>query len=773
MPADRPIRRVVPALGTILLLSVSAWEFARSALPTGILAAEAGILVSVVVLFLLTLPLRLADRVAPSTLVLAQGLFAVVLTTVSLGLAAPWLRDPVLLLIADYMAVITSVNPAAPGWIHVTVGTSGAAGFALAWWRAGLIVGKGPDTLLAGLGLMIGAALLIYANWSLLDRHSQSQSRRLRAVADTARRLGLARDWREVSEATLQGLHEAYPLITWGGIVVLDPPTGKLVSLPMVLGPAGVQPSSGDPLRIGIGEGVSGTVFATGKALLLRTTNEIRQLYAGSTTADRATTFSRWGGGQRARSFIAAPLRAPGGETLGVIVLNSVERERLWNGDDLTTVQGIADEAAVAVERARLFEEQARHASTDPLTRVGNRRAFEEGLRKRRGSRCAVLAIDVDNLKELNDEYGHEAGDLLLAEVARALREHVRAGDLLARIGGDEFVAIVSETVDDDAAAIAKRMRLSLHGVALPYGRARISVGVATGNVGADLHALWLVADEALSRAKRGGRDRVVVATAASSPLLQTSDAGVILDAALSGEQRLGAFFQPIARLNNGTLIGYEALARFPDARDPGLGVEDVFSAAQRRGTMRDLDWACRRTALDAVRGSFPLLPLFLNVSVVMLLDPLHPVDHMLLLARWAHRSPEAIVLEITEREQIPDKRRLAYVMSSYREHGFRFALDDVGKGNSTLELLAVAVPEFVKIAGSITRATAERGPRAVVLATTAFAESSNATVIAEGIENEATATRLAGLGVTAGQGFWLGRPSSHSMPQSARVLTA
>ena len=85
-----------------------------------------------------------------------------------------------------------------------------------------------------------------------------------------------------------------------------------------------------------------------------------------------------------------------------------------------------------------------------------------------------------------------------------------------------------------------------------------------------------------------------------------------------------------------------------------------------------------------------------------MLLDPLHPVDHMLLLARWAKRDPETVVLEITERESIADKQRLRIVLASYREHGFQFALDDIGEGNSTLELLAAAVPEYVKVAKSI-----------------------------------------------------------------------
>jgi EAL domain-containing protein (putative c-di-GMP-specific phosphodiesterase class I) len=127
------------------------------------------------------------------------------------------------------------------------------------------------------------------------------------------------------------------------------------------------------------------------------------------------------------------------------------------------------------------------------------------------------------------------------------------------------------------------------------------------------------------------------------------------------------------------------------------------------------------------------------------------------------------MVLEITERESIADKQRLRFVLASYREHGFRFALDDIGEGHSTLELLAAAVPEFVKVAKSITQECSERGPRAVIEATVAYARSSDSCVIAEGIEDEETANQLQELGVTAGQGYWLGRPEEPQLDAESR----
>jgi EAL domain-containing protein (putative c-di-GMP-specific phosphodiesterase class I) len=324
-------------------------------------------------------------------------------------------------------------------------------------------------------------------------------------------------------------------------------------------------------------------------------------------------------------------------------------------------------------------------------------------------------------------------------------------------------------TTEAEAVAIAERMRVSLHGVALPHGKARISAGVSAG--GGGVHALWLAADEALSKAKKDGRDRVVIAGDRSTPSLVRGGggAGEMLDAILSKRRVIQAMFQPIVLLNDHRTIGWEALARVPGLRDPVDGVEDVFALAHRRGVTKEIDWICRRIAMSAASSLPGSDPLFLNVSAAMLLDPLHPVDHMLLLARWAEREPETIVLEITERESIADQQRLRLVLASYREHGFQFALDDIGEGHSTLELLAAAVPEFVKVAKSITQACDERGARAVIEATVAYARSSGSTVIAEGIEDEETADRLIALGVTAGQGYWLGRPREMAVDHEAR----
>ncbi len=772
MHNESAARRWLPIFATLVLLGITGWQLVDSALPPRMMLVEIEVVVVAAVMLEITIRLRSAARVNGSVAALVQGLTSVGLCTLIVGLSAPRLTHPLPLIVLGFVAVLLTVDPSARAPALWTVLLASCAGMAVVWWWGGLLPVYGAKELVQLDALVVGVAVLAYSNWSLTDRHYQAQSRRLRAVADVARRLGLTTDSKEVAAAVLGGCHDAYPDATWGRVLLFDTGSGGLATLPLILGATGVTPAAGPLITMAPGDGVIGRVYSTGDACLLRTPRDIKRAYASMPDAS-LDELEKLGGGRRSRSFVAAPLRAAGGRVIGVLVLISHARRGKWDNDDLTVVQAIADEAAVAVARAGLFEEKALHATTDPLTKVGNRRAFEERLGELVGA-TAVVAIDVDHLKPINDEFGHEAGDMLLIEVARTLRAQLRSGDQLLRIGGDEFVSIMDATSEEEAIAIAERMRVSLHGVALPHGRARISAGVAAGAGG--VHALWVAADEALSKAKRDGRDRVVVAGDRSLPSLVRGggDAGALLDAILSKRQVIRAMFQPIVLLDDHRAIGWEALARVPGLRDPLDGVEDVFALAHRRGVTKEIDWICRRIAMSASSGLPPSDPLFLNVSAAMLLDPLHPVDHMLLLARWAERDPETIVLEITERESIADHQRLRLVLASYREHGFQFALDDIGEGHSTLELLAAAVPEFVKVARSITQSCVERGARAVVEATVAYARSSGSIVIAEGIEDEATADRLAALGVTAGQGYWLGRPREVDLgPEARREATA
>jgi EAL domain-containing protein (putative c-di-GMP-specific phosphodiesterase class I) len=217
--------------------------------------------------------------------------------------------------------------------------------------------------------------------------------------------------------------------------------------------------------------------------------------------------------------------------------------------------------------------------------------------------------------------------------------------------------------------------------------------------------------------------------------------------------------YQPIVDLNDGHVVGYEALAR-PEGFGASDSVETLFEVAHRSGHIRDLDWLCRRAALSQASSLPAGILLFMNVSVAALLDPLHDVDQLMLLLEWTGRSPHRLVLEIGEHESVRDLDRLRVVLTSYRKAGIRFAIDDLGEGYATTELLESAEPEFVKLARSLTMNAVRRSSRAAIKTALTFARVHDSVVIAEGVENELVSDQIRSLNIPLGQGFGLGRPT-------------
>jgi diguanylate cyclase (GGDEF)-like protein len=397
--------------------------------------------------------------------------------------------------------------------------------------------------------------------------------------------------------------------------------------------------------------------------------------------------------------------------------------------------------------------------ATDPLTGLKNRREFDRCLAKPPRGPYALLAIDVDNLKWINDDHGHEAGDALLRAVGSALSGLVREGDVVARTGGDEFGVMLFGASRSETADIAERMRRAMHGVSVPYGRPRISIGWATADVDVEPAPVWKAADDRLYQAKNEGRDRSMgghyaEVEPAAHRLEDREVLGRLLDTRVAR-----AAFQPIVDLAERRTIGYEALLR-PSDFQPTDSVDGVFRTAGLIGRTRDLDWLSRCVAVhDAQRLPQSVL-LFLNVTPAFILNPLHEdVEQLLLLLRSSNRSAQTTVLEITEQERIHDRARLREVLSAHRDHGIRFSLDDMGDGHSALEVLAATDPEFIKVAADLTNSLTHSG-RAAVKALVAFAEEVGAMVIAEGIEDDASRERMLGLGVSLGQGYLFGEPA-------------
>lgn len=411
-----------------------------------------------------------------------------------------------------------------------------------------------------------------------------------------------------------------------------------------------------------------------------------------------------------------------------------------------------------------------RRARADGLTDMPNQRAFQDDFGRAvesassNGEPLTLVVMEIDDFRHLNDTRGHLYGDGVLRRVSDVLCAG-RVGDRAYRVGGDEFALMLPRADDAGAGRIAARLSRSLNAV-----ETVVSIGMSNLRNGQCADDLRAEAEAALYATKaRGGnrvthfneiRDRVTVTTSAQCDALRR-----LLD-----EDGITSAYQPIWDIGTGVLIGIEALMR-PDPNYTVGGPEAAFDAAEQIGATHQLDELCVRSALRIVPDLPPLTLLFVNLAPQTLALDGDDNDWLLTAAQQAGIAPSQIVVEVTERfsgrtsEIIDSLQRL-------RKQGFKLALDDVGTGNSGLEMLRQVQAEFVKIDRSIvTAAVTEPTARAVLMAMATYASQTNSLVIAEGIEDQDTLEFLTQIDadaarahpvIAAGQGYGLGRPAPH-----------
>ncbi len=430
-----------------------------------------------------------------------------------------------------------------------------------------------------------------------------------------------------------------------------------------------------------------------------------------------------------------------------------------------------------------------RRASRDGLTDLPNQRAFDEDLARemeaatRYGDALSLVVLDLDDFKFLSDAHGRAHGDTLLQRIA-GLLSGLRAGDRAYRTGGDEFAVILTHTNATGVRAAGRRL-----GAVLADAGIAASVGVAVMREGHEAHGLVAEADAALREARRHGGGTLVHFDDIRDAVAVNRPETVRAVHRLLAEGDITTAFQPIWSLESGTLVAVEALTR-PAAHYGLAGPAQAFDVAEHLGQVAALDRLCVASALRAAREIPPGVLLFINLAPQTLEqqagDPW--------LAESVRRSglpSERVVVEVTERFG----GRVPAVLSglrALREEGFQIALDDVGSGNSGLEMLSQVGADFVKLDQSIVAAApTEANARAVLLAMATFARQTGAFVIAEGIEDAAVLEYVSAIGHTValassttiqgGQGFGLGRPSPDlprpgarlALPRSASVEPA
>ncbi len=522
--------------------------------------------------------------------------------------------------------------------------------------------------------------------------------------------------------------------------------------------------------------------------------DEMRDLLERSGGA--ITLDSPFGGGRLQRYLeargvthaVVAPL--PGEErVIGAIMLaNRFGVVRSFDHEDLRLLDTLAGNASVALQYDRLeqavmqlsvLQEQLHHqAYHDPLTSLANRSLFTDKVREtiaeRRGE-LAVLFIDLDDFKTINDSLGHAAGDELLVAVASRLRSCLRPEDLVARLGGDEFAVMVEDAHDAESAAVKVARRI-MEAFVLPVGvgsesvAVYVSVGIATSH-GGNLSAEELIrdADVAMYKAKTTGKGHFqVFHPSMGAAVLERHGLKEELRLAIE-RQELTLYFQPIVDLDTGDLVAEEALVRWQHPRRGLVAPSEFVPLAEETGLILSLgqyvlEEACqqaRRWQASAASGpaAGTDVAVHVNLSAVELRDP-DLVARVQKTLSVAQVDPRCLVFEITETVLLDETERVSTTIGELRELGARFALDDFGTGYSSLSYLHTLPFDMMKIAKSFVDGLARGGREAsFVRMIIELARTLGVTVIAEGIETQEQVDALVMLECDLGQGFHLGRP--------------
>ena len=446
----------------------------------------------------------------------------------------------------------------------------------------------------------------------------------------------------------------------------------------------------------------------------------------------------------------------------------------------LVGVEGIARDVT---ERHALQEALVHQALHDPLTGLPNRTLFVDQLgqalarARRRSSTVAVLLLDVDNFKLINDSLGHSVGDEVLIAVARRVARELRASEGVTRLGGDEFAFSIEDIkTEAELASVASRILLAVtEPIAVDDHVAHVtaSLGIAVAEPGDDPVSLLRNADIAMYQAKgehRGGFDffdRKIRAR-----VLRELELGAALSDALQAGE-LTVHYQPIVSLRDGQVLAVEALARWPHPQWGWVEPTEFIPLAEKNGTIITLGtWLLAEVAGQAAawRKQYPdALPLgvFANISPRQLSQPSF-IAFLTETLRDHDANPSDIGIEITEHVFIPPVTQLDENLAALTQMGIRLSLDDFGTGYSALSSLMRFPLAALKIDRSFIRDISRNSDtHPITTAAISLAHGQHLLAIAEGVETKEQATRLRQLGCDAAQGHYFARP------QPASQLTA
>jgi diguanylate cyclase (GGDEF)-like protein/PAS domain S-box-containing protein len=443
---------------------------------------------------------------------------------------------------------------------------------------------------------------------------------------------------------------------------------------------------------------------------------------------------------------------------------------------DDDTVDGLVLTTRDVTHRVALEEQLVHRAFHDELTGLANRALFtnrvEQALLRasRNASRTAVLFVDLDDFKEINDSLGHAAGDTLLAQCADRLRACLRAGDTAARLGGDEFAVLVEECRDDGEEAMHAADRIS-RAFARPFALeereafATASVGVVISSGSESGEDLLRHADLAMYLAKKRGKARVErFAAHMHEEVVERLDLLADLRYAIERDE-LQLEYQPIVDLETRTVSGLETLVRWDHPRRGRIAPSDFIPIAEQSGLIVAIGrWVLLHACAHARHWSRSL-PQLVPVTVTVNLSARQLGDEQLLddvanALRVAGLRRDQLVLELTESTLLANSEETVGILTSLKSLGVRLAIDDFGTGYSSLSYLHRFPVDVLKIDKSFVDGVGGGpGVNALACAVIALGNSLNLRTVAEGIENEQQYAALLALGCKFGQGFLISRP--------------
>lgn len=466
----------------------------------------------------------------------------------------------------------------------------------------------------------------------------------------------------------------------------------------------------------------------------------------------------------------------PSGELVWVRGVNDVEITE----NDEVIIRGVI----VDITEQKHFENHIVHmAEHDVLTGLVNRGRFQEELNRqleftqRYGNLCALLFIDLDQFKYVNDTFGHQAGDDLLVLVSKCLMKVLRKTDVLGRLGGDEFGVVLPNIKEQEAelvsAGLLKAIKASTLETDGRFSTVSASIGIVYfSGPGISSGELLAKADAAMYVAKKQGRNCFHLYNNEDDELQSTKDKmsweSKIRTALRYDSFRL--FYQPIINLMSGNIEHYEALLRLPDENSNELFMPDQFmEVAHHFGSIRDIDhWVLNNAikSLGEINQNRPSMIMAINLSgrhfgSNEVLDLVHSA------LEEYQVDPRQIIFEITETSAVENMVQAKQFIESLSAMGCKFALDDFGVGFSTFHYLKNLPVDFIKIDGSfIQDLNKDESDRVFVKAMVDMAHGLGISCIAEYVDNEAVVTILREMGIEFAQGYQFAKPAEQLLPE-------